>query len=371
MREPLGRCEPQVALLGQRRVHHRQRQLDQAERPVLGQVVGPVGEREAGPQADRIAVALARVVGEAEPVDLGQGRVRLVAQVVEAHAGDGGAGQLLQPRPLLGDALGPLRRRVARVQADLVALRGDLGDDGRTQPVVRRRVGAVGGDVVAGHDEVGRAAAVAALDGRDALVRPVRVGAAQVAHGRRGQAEHLGGGVARMPRAGRPAGAGGGAEQRPRPAPAPGDVDVVREGDGEGRAAGVADVGAELAQQAVDRRPRGVGERRGRREAAVLVAGRAGPLLPPRQVPERARDQVAAAVAEVDQAALAEPRRRALTRLEVPPCLLRGHQAAAAAVADGLGGGRRAGAEQRLERVARLAGEARGRVDLQARAAHS
>ena len=128
-----GGREPQVALLGQGRIHHRQRQLDQAERPLLGQVVGPVREREPGPQADRVAVALARVVAEAEPVELGQGRVGVVAQVVEAHSRHRRAGQLLEPGPLLGDPLGPLRARVARVQADLVALRRDLGDDGRPQ----------------------------------------------------------------------------------------------------------------------------------------------------------------------------------------------------------------------------------------------
>ena len=369
--ESLGRPQPQVALLGQRRVHHRERELDQVERPILAHVVGTVREREAGPQADGVAVALAGVVGEAEPLELGQGRVGVVAQVVEPHPRDGGARQQLEPRPLLGDALGPLRRRVARVQADLVPLRGDLGDDRRPQPVVGRRVGSVGRNVLPGHHEVRRPAAVAALDGRDALVRPVGVGPAQVSHRRGREPERLGRGGAGMPCTGRLTGAGGGAEQRPRPAPAPGDVDVVRQGDRERRRAGVAHMGAELAQQAVDRRPLGVGERRRRREAAVLVAGRAGTLLPPRQVPERARHEIAAAVAEVDHAAVAQSGRRALTRLEVAPGPLRGDEAAAAAVSHRLGRRRRTGAEQRLEGVARLAGEALGRVDLEPGRGHS
>ena len=111
------RCQAQVARLGQGRVHHRQRQLDQAQRTVGGQVVGPVGMREAGPEARPIGEPLAGVVGEALAVELGQRLVRLVAQVVEAHAGHRPAGQPGQPLGLLAQQLGPLAGLIAWMQA--------------------------------------------------------------------------------------------------------------------------------------------------------------------------------------------------------------------------------------------------------------
>ena len=75
-----------TARSARRRVHDRQRQLDQVERPVGGQVVRVEGQREAGPQSRRLGIALAGVVAKPE---LGQQRQRLVgavSQVVEPHA---------------------------------------------------------------------------------------------------------------------------------------------------------------------------------------------------------------------------------------------------------------------------------------------
>src|SRR5205823_7982845 len=109
---------------------------------------------------------------------------------------------------------------------------------------------------------------------------------------------------------------------RLRTAPAPGDVDVVGERDRERRRAAVADVVAEGPQEGVDRRPLRVGQRGGRGEAAVLVAGAAA-LLVAGQVPERARDQVAGAVAEIEHAVIAQGRRERLARREALPGPLR------------------------------------------------
>ena len=129
--------------------------------------------------------------------------------------------------------------------------------------------------------------------------------------------------------------------------------------------AGVADQAAELAQQAVHRGPLGVSQGRRGREATVLVAHGAGPFLPARQVPERARDQVALPVAEVDHAALGERRRGGRARLEVAPRLLGGLQAAGSAVAHALGRRGGAGRKQCLDRPPRLGGETRRDVHLE------
>ena len=208
-----------------------------------------------------------------------------------------------------------------------------------------------------------------ALDRGDALVRPVRVGAAQVPHRapRRGRAPRRRQ-RARAASAARRRGAGGGAEQRPRPAPAPGAVDVVGERDGERRAAAVADVRA--GTRAAARRPPAA---RGRRAPPRPGSGRArrGPSrrAPPtatgartRSRPGRRRRRRSRACRRRPAgAACAHPTRSTSRPAPRPPgrrCRRSGPSSAA-----GVG----AGAEQRLDRLARLAGEARGGVDLDAR----
>src|SRR6185503_4803164 len=91
-----------------------------------------------------------------------------------------------------------------------------------------------------------------------------------------------------------------------------------------------------------------------------LVARRAGPLLPPREVPEGAHHQVGHAVAEVDETVLAGARRPSILAREEPPGHLGGGERRRRI---GRRGRRADDARQLLERVGGLAGDGRGRVD--------
>jgi len=111
------RRQAQIALLRQRRVHRRERDLQNVGRCVAVEVPRVEWPRDAGPEADRVGKPQRRVVPEGQ---LGDVSMRVGAQVVVAVPGDG-PGEVLQPSLLLGEPLRVVRRGVAPVQADLRA----------------------------------------------------------------------------------------------------------------------------------------------------------------------------------------------------------------------------------------------------------
>ena len=132
--------EAEVARLGERDVHRRERDLDEVERAVVLEVPRPERVRDAGPEARRAAEAEARVVREAELGERREVRVRIDAEVVVALAVERRA-EPLQLCLLLGDQRVVERGRVARVEADLGAEPEQRLDDARAQPVVRLGAG--------------------------------------------------------------------------------------------------------------------------------------------------------------------------------------------------------------------------------------
>ena len=195
----LGLCEreAQVPLLGQRRVHHGERDLDQIERTFRLEVPGAEGLRDAGSEARLVGVAERAVVLEPEPLENGQIAVRIEAQVVEAMPGYV-PGQVAHALGFARQLARIFGGRVAAVQADLGVAREQRLDQLPAQLVVALGRGAVRRMAVTAHDEEGRAGAAPAQLGRDLLEAPVGVAAAQLVQGNAGQRSCL---AQRRPRA--------------------------------------------------------------------------------------------------------------------------------------------------------------------------
>jgi len=242
------RGQPEVPLLGERRVHRGERHLEDVRRGVAFEVPWVKRARDARTEADRIREAETRVVAERQ---LREVPMRVGAQIVVAVAVDG-AGEGLELRPLLRKARRIAGRRVAAVQPDLPVGVLDRLDEARPQLVVRLRRGAVVRVLVTGEDEEGRAGgAVAAFLGEDVGEAPVRIGAAEAVQRRRG--EPCGFAHCR-PEATlqRVALETGGCTAKADPRPAPGGVDVVRERDGKPRV-GEPEPAAEALERRVER----------------------------------------------------------------------------------------------------------------------
>jgi len=272
--------EAQVALLGQRHVHCGQRDLHEPERLVALEAPGAERARDPGTESNGVREADARVVAEAECLELGEIPVRIRSQVVVAVAADR-TGERFEHSLLLAEAVRVVRCGVAPVEPDLGAQLEQRLDKTRPQALVAFRRRAVVRIVVRREDEEGGSrGAAAALLGHDLLEAPVRIRAAQsvqrcgretgrLAHRRsEPDAEQ----VALQPR-------GGGAKPGARPTPR--RVDVVGEGDDE-----ACRPKSELLAETLERWIERVEARPFGAKAAVLVA-RAFSLLDAGEVKER------------------------------------------------------------------------------------
>src|SRR5579884_116533 len=91
--------EPFVALLGEGRVHHGERHLDEVGRTFAREVPRPERVRDAGPEAERVRKAERGVVAEADPGERREVPVRVDAEVVVALP-EQRAVELREQRPL-------------------------------------------------------------------------------------------------------------------------------------------------------------------------------------------------------------------------------------------------------------------------------
>ena len=215
--------------------------------------------------------------------------------------------------------------RVAGVQPDLVPVGRDLVDHPGAHLVVRGRV-AVGRVMVPRHQEVRRSPAARLLDLVDPLERPVRVAFSHQVDRQPCQPPRLRRQLPAVAAERRRAHAPAGRDHAALARPPPRRVDVVRQHHPEPLTPFPPGRLPEPPQQRVHRRLLGIGQRVRRRETSVPVARRTRPLLPARQVPERARHHVLDAVPEVQQAILPQHRWRRLAAVEVLPRRLRAGQ---------------------------------------------
>ncbi len=81
-------AQPLVARLGERRVHHGERHLDDRGGLVALEVPRMERMRDPGAEAERVGEAERRVVAEAEPAERNEIPVRVDAEVVVAMPGE-------------------------------------------------------------------------------------------------------------------------------------------------------------------------------------------------------------------------------------------------------------------------------------------
>src|SRR3954468_5919080 len=281
--------EPGVPLLGERRIHHCERQLDEVGGAVACEVPGTERVRDAGAEAERIREAERRVVAEADSRERREVAVRIDAEVVVALP-DQRPVELRQQRALAREPLEILGGEVTAVETDLRSGPEQRLHQLRPQPLVRLGRGAVGPMAVTGQHEERRTGVVLALFGGDLREAPVGIRSSQLVERHPHQAARLvhrracpaRESVTLQPRSG---------AEHADPGPAPGHVDVMRERDGEPRSPVARRLGAQLPAQPFERRVEWIEAGRGGEEATVRIALRS-PLLDPREVEEARRELV-------------------------------------------------------------------------------
>ena len=174
----LGCREPRVTFLGERRIHHRERHLDEVCGTVLGKVPRPERVRDAGAETEGVREAQRRVVTEANPGERRKVSVWVDAEVVVALP-DQRAVELRQERPLARESFEVLRGEVAAVKPDFRTGLEQSLDQPRPEPIVRLGRRAVGPVSVPGHEKERRTSTAPTLFGRDLGEAPVGIGSAK------------------------------------------------------------------------------------------------------------------------------------------------------------------------------------------------